>query len=550
MLLELLKRFFFSFFLFLSCIFYISAGRAEDIKHSVGVYISQNGLKYFKNNLKEVIENNGFGIDHIAHPGTQINMEEQTLEEMVEDAETKETIAKVKGQLTRFFSGLELDKHKFQADIEGIEFSANWEKISLDFYRPQITEEEEPYDVLVYAWIEATDIKISVDKLYARDLNHKFLGDVGVDGLKIEQVDSSEKLRIGLPLKFGKDANGKFKLVVSKPVSNMNDVKLDVDFTAPLKLPEIKILINDHEVSLNLEEVEKLVVEKEPMILEKIQASLQTFLEEEAPKMITEKAEAALDGGLFEVTQMNPPGAPVGVLVPKFFWKLGLEELNFVGDNLHIGLGASVSDPSRGEVNFPSKYTALDYPNIEKSDVADYDITLALNQGLINRMIQLSSLRGYFEKMDLDSGDSIGIEGMPVVNFKGKGKDKPATLSLEIIYKVSGWQKAFVRNPIHINFDMNLDFPIDPRTGKIKMVATGIDLNTVHLDDKYIRLFASKVRKSVHEQIKDMQKDINGMEIADEIPVPSDLGGILLDKKKADINEKGYLMIYNNYLEL
>jgi len=550
MLLELLKRFFFSFFLFLSCFFYISSIRAENIKHSVGLYISQNGLNYFKNNLKEVVENNGFNIDEFFYEGTQIETEEQSLEEMVSDPEVQKQIAEVKGQLNRFFSGLDLDKHKFQVDIEGVAFSANWEKISLDFYKPQITEEEDPYDVLVYAWIEATDIKISVDKIHARDLNHKFLGDVGVDGLKIEQVDSSDKLRIGLPLKFGKDESGKFKLVVSKPVSNMNDVKFDADFTSPLKLPEIKILINDHEVSLNLEEVEKLVVEKEPMILEKIQSSLQGFLENQAPQMITEKAESALEGGLFEVTQMNPPGAPEGKFVPKFLWKLGLEELNFVGDNLHLGLGATVEDPSRGVVPFPSKYTALDYPNIDKSEVSDYDITLALNQGLVNRMIQLSALRGYFKKMDLDGGESIGIEGMPVVTFKGKGNNKPATLSLEIIYEVTGWQKAFVRNPIHINFDMNLSFPIDPATGRIKMVASGIDMDTVYLDDKYIRLFKSKVRKSVREQIKEMQKDINGMEIADEIPVPSDLGGILLKKQKTEINENGYLMIYNNYLEL
>ena len=549
MLLELLKRFFFSFFLFLSCIFYISAGRAEDIKHSVGVYISQNGLQYFKNNLKDVIENNGFRIDEFSYSGTQINMEEQKLEDIIEDQETKDSIIKVKNQITRFFDGIDLDTHRFQADIEGVQFSANWEKISLDFYKPQLTEGEDPYDVLVYAWIEASDINLSVDKVYARDLNNKFLGDVGVDGLKIEQVDSSDKLRIGLPVKLGKDENGKFKLLASKPVSNMNDVKFDADFTSPLKLPEIKILINGHEVSLNLEEVEKLVVEKEPMILDKIQTYLQTFLEEEAPKMITEGAQSALEGGLFEVTQMNPPGAPVGVIVPKFFWKLGLEELNFVGDNLHIGLGASVSDPSRDNVSFPEKYTSLKYPDIENSDVDKYDITLALNQGLINRMVQLSSLRGYFEKMDLDSGESIGISGMPVVNFKKKGGNNPATLTLEIIYKVTGWQKAFVKNPIHINFDMNLDFPIDPRTGRIKMIATGIDMSTVYLDDKYIRFFKKKVRDSVKDQIKDMQSDISGMEIADEIPVPADLGGILLEKEKAEINKNGYLMIYNNYLE-
>lgn len=550
MLLELLKRFFFSFFLFISCFFYISGVRAENIKHSVGLYISQNGLGYFKDNLKDIVENNGFSIDQFSYSGTQINMEEQTLEDMVSDPEAKETLLTIKNQLNRFFSGLDFDKHKFQADIEGIEFSANWEKLSLEFYKPQLTEEEDPYDVLVYAWIETTDIKVSVDKVHARDLNNSFLGDIGVDGLQIEQVDSSDKLRIGLPLKFGKDETGKFKLVVSRPVSNINDVKFDADFTSPLVLPEIKILINGHEVSLNLDEIEKLVVEKEPMILEKIQSSLQEFLEEKMPQMITDKAEAVLDDGLFEVTQMNPPGAPEGKFVPKFLWKLGLEELNFVGDNLHVGLGANVTDPSSGVIPFPAKYTSLEYPSLDTASVEDYDITVALNQGLINRMVQLSALRGYFEKMDLDNGESIGIAGMPVVNFKGKGEGKPATLSLEIIYKVTGWQKAFVKNPIHINFDMNLEFPIDPKTGRIKMIASGIDLDSVFLDSKYIRFFKSKVRSSVRDQIKEMQSDINGMEVADEIPVPSDLGGILLEKKQVEINEKGYLMIYNNYLEL
>lgn len=552
MLLELLKRFTLSFFLFLSCFFYIVSGSAsESIKHSVGVYISPNGLKYFKDNLMDVVENNGFAIDEFHYEGTQINMEEQDLADMAPDEELKETINTIKDQLNRYFTGLNLQKHKFQIDIKGVDFSANWEKLSLDFYKPQISEGEEPYDVLVYAWLEASDIKIHVDEITARDLNHKFLGDVGVNGLSIEQVDSSDKLRLGLPLKFGKDKNGNFNLLASKPVSNMNDVKFDADFESPLKLPKIDILINGHKVSLNLEEVEKLVREKEPMMLEKIQTSLQDFLENEAPKMITEKANDAIKGGIGEISQMAPPGAPEGRNVPKFFWSLDLEELNFAGENLHVGLGAVVTDPARArDVAFPARLTALKYPNLEKSEVENYDITLAINQGLVNRIVQLSALRGYFKKMDVGDGETIEIVGQPVLNMKGKGEGKPATLGLEIAYTVTGWQKIFVKNPIHINFDLNLDFPIDPITGKIGMKATGVDMSSVFLDKKYIRAFTKKVRKSVRDQISGMQGSIKGMEIADEIPVPSDLGGILLDKKKVEVNDAGYMMIYTDYLEL
>jgi hypothetical protein len=551
MLLELLKRFVLSFFLFLSCFFFIVSGQAsEGIKHSVGVYVSKNGLDYFKNNLMGLIENNGFQIDEFSHPGTQVTMDETTIEDLVKDEELKSTIVEVKSQVQRYFSGLGLESHQFQIDVKDINFSATWDKIALDFYKPQLAENEEPYDVLIYAWLEASNIKISVDEISARDLKNKYLGDVGIDGLSIEQADSTEKLRIGFPIKIGKK-DGKFNLVASKPVSNVNDVKFSADFDAPLRLPEIKISINGHEVSMNLDEVEKLVREKEPFLLEKIQSSVQDFLENQAPKMITDTAREAVQSGIGEISQMDPPGAPEGRVVPKLFWSLNMEELDFAGDNLHIGLGAVVDDPaSVREINLPLKHTSLKHPNLEKSEVENFDISLALNQGLINRIVQLSSIRGYFKNMDIGGGETIKIIGAPVLNMKGKGKGKPATLSLEIEYKVTGMQSIAVKNPIHINFDLNLDFPIDPKTKKVKMVATGVDMDSVYLDSKYIRFFKKKVRKAVKEELKKMQPSIKGMEVADEIPVPTDLGGLILDMEKTDINEAGYLMIYTNYSEI
>lgn len=551
MLLELLKRFILSFFLFLSCFFFIVSGQAsEGIKHSVGVYVSKNGLNFFKNNLMDLIENNGFQIDEFSHPGTQVTMDETTLEEMVADEELKSTISEVKSHIQRYFSGLGLDTHQFQIDVKNINFSATWDKVALDFYKPQLAENEEPYDVLIYAWLEASNINIKVDEISARDLKNSYLGDIGLDGLSIEQADSTEKLRIGFPIKIGKNEKGEFNLVASKPVSNVNDVKFSADFDSPLRLPEIKISINGHEVEMNLDEVEKLVREKEPFLLEKIQDSVQDFLENQAPKMITDTAREAIQNGIGEISQMDPPGAPEGRVVPKLFWSLNMEELDFAGENLHIGLGAVVDDPaSVREINLPLSHTSLKHPNLEKSDVDNYDISLALNQGLINRIVQLSSIRGYFKNMELDDGETIEIVGSPILNMKGKGEGKPATLSLEIAYNVEGIQSWAVKNPIHINFDLNLDFPIDPKTKKVKMVATGVDMSSVFLDSKYIRFFKKKVRKAVREELTAMQPSIVGMEVADEIPVPTDLGGILLDMEKTEINDAGYLMIYTNYSE-
>lgn len=72
-------------------------------------------------------------------------------------------------------------------------------------------------------------------------------------------------------------------------------------------------------------------------------------------------------------------------------------------------------------------------------------------------------------------------------------------------------------------------------------------MNSVNLPDRYIRMFASKVRSAVTEKIEEMQGNLNGMVIVDEFPIPSTLFGIDLNVTNASIDRAGHMLIHIDF---
>ena len=177
-----------------------------------------------------------------------------------------------------------------------------------------------------------------------------------------------------------------------------------------------------------------------------------------------------------------------------------------------------------------------------KGSYPDADFVFSLNEGVLNRVIQLSSLRGYFDSIETDGGETIKLAKIPYLTLK----EETGKMGLEIEYKVTGLQALAVKNPIHIEFDLNLAFPIDSE-GKATMVVESIDVDSASVDKKYIRFFASKVRKAVKEKLSEVNEDMKGYVLADEIPIPDDLGGIALQKLATEVDNNGHLLIYSEY---
>jgi hypothetical protein len=212
------------------------------------------------------------------------------------------------------------------------------------------------------------------------------------------------------------------------------------------------------------------------------------------------------------------------------------------GDNISINLSGFARDGVKAEnLRLKDIKSARKpfTPNVKRLD--KHDAAISLNQGLINQIIKLSAKRGYFNSIKTGSGAPIKLTKRPMFDLTGK---KPK-VSVEVEYKVEGFRAAFVKNPIRINLDLLLDFPV--KNGKASIVAKGVDMSSVFLHDKYIRLFAGKVRDGVKSEIKKLQPGLVGYALAESLPLPDTLLGIGLKIKHIDIDKNGHLVVYHDF---
>ena len=518
-----------------------AADTSFPLKNAIGVAITPKGQEYFQTELYSLIQANNFEINDIYFPGIEIVGDEVATEDIVEDPELREVILKAKEVLNRFFEGLDLDRHQLGLNVEDIYFQANWEEISLNIIEPSISELENNYQAIIVLTMRSSNINVEVTKIRGEDRMNEWLGELGIDNFNLFTHADSAPLEIQLALGFNQVSRGNFKIDVLTPKSNLNELLLGYQFDSPLVLPQVEVQINEKKLRLRNEEIEKLLLEEQDNILGRVKSLLQEKIETEIPVMASDIINNALNSGLQEVNQMNPPGAP-NEMSSKFVWALSLGEVSYRNEHLLLGLDARFDDPTLSEKKpLSTQYLAEQSGNLLKGTYPNSDFIFSLNEGVLNRVIQLSTLRGYFDQIDLDSGEAIKLVKTPYLSLKnGKGK-----MPLEIEYQVTGFSAVFVKNPIHIKFDLNLAFPVD-NEGKISMQVESIDVNSSIVEDKYIRLFGSKVRSAVKDTLSEVNNDMKGYLLTDDIPIPDDLAGIKLQKIGTEI-DNGHLLIYSQY---
>ena len=142
---------------------------------------------------------------------------------------------------------------------------------------------------------------------------------------------------------------------------------------------------------------------------------------------------------------------------------------------------------------------------------------------------------------DVEGEDEpIKLSQVPIIKIFEKNGKAQAKLDLQIEYKVTGVQSVFVKNPIKIDFDLDLAFK-HLADGRVQIVVDGVDMESVNVDKRYIRMFTDKVRNAVKDRFKEV--DLKGMELVDELPIPSSIVGVPLKIVGSNWDKNGYIMM-------
>lgn len=529
---------------FISIVFCLQMAWAGvgDVKYSIGVMVTPAGQKTISRNIPTILFNNGLSVDEFFISDQKLEFEEYDIREFGNTEEMKDLFERSKSLLEKYLMGFELNNHLFEIDLKNIFLQMKWDKFALSVQNASFEELSSEEGVLLVLDVEAPNVKINIDQIRLRDLNNDFLGEFGVDKLFTEIVEGSVPFTLSLPIHLTLDDQGHFKFKVKTPFTNFDQLDLEADFGSPLVLPNFEVSINGKTFGLNQDNVEKDVRNNRKTITNEIKVKIQNFVDEKMSDFLTEVFNERFSHSTLEVNEMDAPGAE-SPTAAKYKWGLRFSELGVDEGHLLVALDGFVSDPSNQRVpEMPLKLTATKFPDYKKFKNGDFDAALSINQGFMNRILQLSYHRGYYKKVDVEGEDEpLILSKQPSIRVKAKPNGGQLQLKLQLEHTVKGFSSVFVKNPIRVDFAMDLKMS-KAENGKTQLQVQGIDMSSVYLDKKYIRMFGGKVRKSVREKFENI-KGIDGMVLLDEFPVPESIMGIPLAIKDTAIDSNGHMIL-------
>ncbi len=528
----------------------LAATPPPGVEHAIGLFMTAQAQEYFHQNLTQVLFMNGYSLDQGAFDSWHYEAQDPlVLDNLpVEYQKFKGSLGTVRDLLKHWLRGFELKDPLFAADVTGIQYQASFKKFGLTADANATMALNQPNSAILVFAMEVPELRITVDSVRARDLNNPFLGAFGIDNISTGLAAGSQPLTISVPLLLNVTPSGGFGVKVLSVTSNFSDIALGLDFKRPMLLPEVELLVNGHPVKLNQKTLEDNLLKHEMDMLQALQKYLGDFAENNVPGIVNALIEKNMPEGFSEVNEMNPPGADNPGQDDKFKWGLTPESLALDHQHLFLGFSSWVQDPKVGNSDSVYYHACSPLPKLADLPVTDYDMALSVNQGFINRMLELSYARKYFEAIPA-GGEVLTLVAPPTLKIDGSAGANKGKVHMRVQNVIKGIRSWFVNNPFQFEADMVVR-PVHQKDGSNQLVVDQIDEKSVTIEKKYIRtgLMSGAVHSVVLSHLKDANKQFakTPKVLVQNLPIPSQVGGIPINVTAFQADPNGYLVLYVN----
>jgi hypothetical protein len=531
---------------------------------SIGIQITPRGMKYFENNLSDLLGNLGIGLDEFYTPTIEwISDKSYNIEDLNVPEETKAVLQTTKNMLTQWFVGFSLKQLKPAVRLGESGYVAHFKRMALTAEPELMKQLNKTSGAVLALEMEIQDLNIATSKIRVQDQNNQWLGEVGLDSTSLK-IGGETPIRVRMPFFIDLSPQGELIFEALKIEQNFTDVDLEFKYKK-LIAPSIKIIVNDKVMELNKAQLEKEFNKNSPILLKESRKLLSQFATQQLPEFLNEKARQFLKGELEEAKEMDLIGAPKGHTDPNFVWGLILDKI-YLNKNLQINLDAYIEDEKN--VNSSPSKARINPALVNEMNPLDYDIAMNVDQSLFNRILQLNFERGYFSKIEIDSKNpskTIKLLKQPTViipTAAEKGPADPVGTYIKINTKiktppgtVSGFFPSLaVNDEPEIEFDAIIKLEKAQPSG-VKMVFWSVPQDSIKFDEKYLtgfgRLFRGTVIGKVKSFVAELEKDLRQKksELPGILPLPPELAGIRLDIAKMSAENGGQIVLYLKYAE-
>jgi hypothetical protein len=549
------------------------------IPQAIQIQITPRGMSFFENRLLDVLSLYGVGLEAGYVP--EINFEAHrpvSLEPSGRLGEQGALILQTKALLQKWLVGFSLKEIRPGIQITDTLYEAEFERFAL-LAEPEVLKSLGKSSGAVLAIeMSVKDLTVKSDRVRAFDLNNRFLGEVGLDGLEVKVGATQERLKLRLPFYVTINSEGQLHFEALKLESNLDEVSISMNYKN-LIVPKIALEINGQRFVFNEDELQKEFESRLPDILVELRKKLSEFGQKELPQFLNDKAREFLNGSLEEVQFMDPPGSESPDPNP-FVWGMRVAQIN-QNPSLNIKLDSFVEDPllqrhaslnprlgSRGPVQFNQLPTT------------NYDIALSVDRGMINRVLEHSFRRRLFEKISMGAETDpktcrelprkpgqkekfLRLTQVPAIDYVQYAA--PAGLTADQTFlklntrvqvppgTVTGIKKAALNDNFEISMELIAKLRPSLQGKGLDILFYDINRNSIHLDESYLtvlgKLMKDKVLSGIRDELAATARcwKIKENSISGTLPLPPEILGIDLGIQKLTMDPAGHIVMYMNY---
>jgi hypothetical protein len=552
------------------------------LPNSLLVVMTDRGQKILQNDLGSLINNLGISYNEAYFSDLKWESEvSYKLDDVNIDPTVKTLILSIRDMLKTWFIGFPLGNVKPAVEIGNSGFQAEFNKFSITTDENLLRQLHKTSGAILVLDLDIKEIDLTASKIRAWDMNAPMMGQAGFDNAQLKVAGGTTSLKMRMPFYVNINDQG---LPTFETVGlEQNFDKIDLSFShSPLILPQIQLVVNGVTYPFNNTAVSKTFDDNMPTILTELRNYLHVFTSSQLPTLLNQKAKQYFVKDLEQVQVLAAPGSTVASNV-QFYWGLQLKGID-ESQGLDIKLNTFVEDPGNPNSTPIATMSSKQSPLMNSLNKADYDVAIGINEGMINRMLQLSYEKQLYSHVLIDNGikdpkcdtaNSSGFSGagkylklteLPFIrplgdyNLPKSSSSIPGETFVRIPLSVqvpkgtiSGFQSIAIKDGFVISFDLIAKIAKTTDGKSIQIFLWDVDGSSLDIDAKYFNWFGvlkGTVLSYARDEFTKLAKNWRCKNIAlpGAVPVPALFGvNFLIDQMVME--STGNLILYMNYAD-
>ncbi|HUP56609.1 MAG TPA: hypothetical protein VM598_04095 [Bdellovibrionota bacterium] len=576
------------------------------VRNGIHFYVTPRGQRYFQNRLEDFFDRNALSFQ----PGV-ISEAKFTPDEPVDFNQLPERyrrnaamFEKAKEWLEIISAGtVKIKNPKPELAIKNVRYELNFRKFGIRIDERQAGRGMPMSSLPLILEVEIDRLKIAADRITLTDTENPAIFEAGPAAIVkpvIELARASAPITATAQVELRVHPNGKPTIRIGTPTTNLGElipgttnpaVQAELKFES-LQLPEFEARVGGLKLKPDIEALTRQYNLHEKLV-QSLQIVLAAYVRDQLPPLVQGMVARTLgDRPLSEVNVFDPPGMdPPIPLDQKFRFGLVLAGLGVTEDgNAHGDASTFFEDPKNPSTpQVPEAEQALGEPVLRAMAPETFDIAVSINQGIMNRLLQLSYVKGVFNEIpiaDTPPGAPAEIEeeeesteaepeGKPLAMLKllerpvlkigrESGLDDrhgKVKVYAEAKFKFKGvrglFTRAFVRDAtVRFEVEVHARARVN-RRGELTIELDKIDLDTFDLKRDNMRLSRLGLGRPQEALLTKVAKSALGKTnktlatrpatLIKALPIPKAVAGLPLKIFDARAEPNGFFTIYLSY---